>query len=77
MIPSVGRIVHYHRAGYDGPLAALITYVAFVGGDTSTEVSYAVHLEVHHPSEGPWLKNYPVPFAAEPTTDHWNWPPRV
>lgn len=69
--PTIGRIVHYQSFGTPGgeylpePRAAIITEVT---GDT-------VGLFVANPT-GLFL-NRDVPFAAEPTPGHWNWPPRI
>jgi hypothetical protein len=72
MIPTIGRIVHYHSYGTPGgeylsePRAAIVTA-------TSTEG--VVSLAVLNPTG--LFFNEDVPFAEEPRPGHWSWPPRV
>jgi hypothetical protein len=69
--PSVGRIVHYQSYGTPGgeflpaPRAAIIAEV-HEDGEVTVVVLNPTGLFFNR-----------VPFAAEPTPGHWNWPPRV
>lgn len=73
MVPSIGRIVHYHSYGTPGgeflpePRAAIITAV-HPGDDGLCDVT------VFNPT-GIYFNR--IPFSEEPKPGHWSWPPRV
>jgi hypothetical protein len=74
MIPTIGRIVHYHSYGTPGgeykplPRAAVVTEIS----DTDET---KVGLCVFNPTG--LFFNREVPFSETPKPGHWNWPPRL
>ncbi|ASM62510.1 hypothetical protein SEA_EDUGATOR_3 [Mycobacterium phage Edugator] len=76
MTPTVGRVVHYHRAGRPDapPQAAIITAVSDDPEDGSMPpVALAVLDDVHACTR--FLTG--VPFTHVPKPGTWSWPPRV
>lgn len=80
VIPSIGRIVHYHSYGTPGgeyqpePRAAIVTAVP-PRSDGSPGDGSVLSLAVLNPTG--MFFNTAVPVAAAPTPGHWTWPPRV
>lgn len=80
MIPSIGRIVHYHSWGSPGgkykpePRAAIVTAVP-AAADGSPGDGSVLSLMICNPT-GVFF-DVAVPVAAVPTPGHWTWPPRV
>lgn len=82
MVPTIGRVVHYHAYGTPGgefksvPRAAIITDVKARPGHEGVEdeTGYEVHVCVLNPS-GIFFNK--VPYAREPIPGCWTWPPRV
>jgi len=80
MIPTVGRIVHYHpwvhQAPPVQPLAALITHVeALAEHPTADEEGWKVSLRIFYGRLDQWMED--VPFSREPNAGHWAWPPKA
>lgn len=82
MIPTVGRLVHYHSHGSpvrpDGtqkytpePRAAIVTAVP----DAVFQGSMTVSLAILNPTG--LFFDQAVPYSDGPTPGHWSWPPRV
>lgn len=77
--PSIGRIVHFQTFGTPGgehlpePITAIIT------GVRDMPVPHDGHADVDLFAIYPNGTSHKtsIPFAAEPTPGHWNWPPRV
>lgn len=69
MKPTVGRIVHYHQAGYEEPLAAIITKVW---------TDHTVNLTVFYP-DGATTARSSVSLVENdvPSWGFWSWPPRA
>lgn len=71
-VPTIGRIVHFQTYGSAGgahpsePMAAIVTGT-YANDDVNLFVIY----------ENGTSHKHGIPFAAEPTPGHWNWPPRV
>ena len=77
MKPTVGRIVHYYDRWHGaedrvrGPIAAIITAVDEIHGDIVVSLTLfdedatIVETRTH------------VKQSEEPTSFHWQWPPRV
>lgn len=84
MIPTVGRVVHFHLPndsalpddGPGEPLAAIITRVVPRETGSLGEQRCSVWLVVFHPDDGP-LQYIGKPFSPTPREGHWTWPPRV
>lgn len=80
MIPTIGRIVHYHSYGTPGgeylplPRAAIITAVRH-DADTTEGIEGDVSLAVLNPS-GMFFDPH-VEYSETPRPGHWSWPPRV
>lgn len=77
MIPTVGRIVHYHRAGRPDapPQAAIITHVA--AGATVDGSMPPVGLAVFDDVNACVRFMLGVPFTHVPKPGTWSWPPRA
>lgn len=77
--PSIGRIVHFQTFGTPGgehlpePIAAIITGVRDMPVPQDGQPN--IDLFAIYPNGTSNKMN--IPFAAEPTPGHWNWPPRV
>ncbi|WP_280188888.1 MULTISPECIES: hypothetical protein [Nocardia] len=71
-LPTIGRTVHFQTHGTPGGEHSSQTVAAIV---TGTHPAAAADLFVVYPN-GTSHKRM-VPWAAEPTPGHWNWPPRV
>lgn len=74
MKPTIGRVVHYieHGGGGAGPdgdtFAALVVRVTYDGHRELVDLVAFSSYSVRH--------YHDVPFAEEPTSGHWSWPPR-
>ncbi|AIM50337.1 hypothetical protein PBI_OMNICRON_3 [Mycobacterium phage Omnicron] len=76
MTPTVGRVVHYHRAGRPGapPQAAIITDVGSDPGDGSMP---PVVLAVLDSTNACVRFLSGMPFTHVPKPGTWSWPPRA
>lgn len=80
MIPTVGRIVHYHpwvhEAPVKRPLAALITQVEpLAAHPTADEEGWKVSLRIFSTATDRWMED--ALFSSEPKPGHWSWPPKA
>lgn len=66
MKPTIGRIVHYKRAGLNQTWPAIITAVH---SDTN------IALTAWPPMGAPWMQS-DVPHSPTPADECWWWPPR-
>lgn len=82
MIPTIGRIVHFHpivareEPDPDASPLPLITYAAIVTDVRGTSEAPEVHLQIFPPGCESWHCSYAT-YSEEPTAGCWNWPPRV
>lgn len=77
MIPTLGRIVHY--TGERGVEYAAIIHRVRAKQDlpigAAGETGFVVSLAVFYDGWLGWI--VAAPYAADPTPEHWHWPPRV